>query len=193
MFWSLQHLVSGGDRLRVGFEGALMSDEVDELLSDVDVRPSKARPRPHRDRRAGGAEGSVPLSRVSIHMLLPRERGTRGLELRDGELPDGELLAVGIHAAHDARAVNADARQAAGRIAVLLLARDVRGTRNCVMPSRPVPATPPTAGVIALPKSAVIACAAAPVKVTAMAGGFGVRDWSAPDVVNVIVPVPIWV
>src|SRR5579859_6035691 len=126
----LQHLVSRRDRLRVGRKRALVRDEVDELLREVDVRLLESA---DRDRAAAAGAGDAESGDAAVTRFDPQalacatETFVRP-ELRDGELADGDLLAVGVHAAHGAVAVDGDAGEVAGRVAVLRLARDVRGT-----------------------------------------------------------------
>src|SRR5262249_13559661 len=124
--------VRRGDRLRVGGERTLVLDQAHELFGQIDVGAFE---RTGRDRAtaaaAGGAEGdAAAVARLDPEVLTGAAGAVVRAELRDRELAESELLAVGVEARHDALAVDRDAREVTGGVAVLRLARDVRGRRE---------------------------------------------------------------
>src|SRR5258708_27128087 len=109
-----------------------MCDEVDELLGEVDVRLLE---RTDRHRTAATGPGRAESCDAAVARFDPEAvaRATKTFvrpELRDGELADGDLVAVRVQTANGAVAVDGDAREVARRISVLRLARNVRGTRE---------------------------------------------------------------
>src|SRR5688572_1419674 len=128
----LQHLVCGRDRARVGREGALVLDQTDELLAEVHVgrlergcadRGATAGARRAERRRAA-------LARLDPQVLPCAAEAVVGAELGHRQLPDRDLLTVGVQALHEARAVDRQTRELTRCVAILRLARHGGGRRE---------------------------------------------------------------